>query len=182
MIIAVALLMALPRMSGSKAAHPLGRLRYLAFLFLPVVVLLQHRTVWVALAVGLLILAVRRHSNARRRALGLLGATALVVLTLGLLLSGQNDALTESLGRSTDTHTFEWRYEGWIDLLEGRQAPEGLDILIGTPYGLGYEREVLGIRQDLSPHNYYLETYLRHGLIGLGGARPGIRSFRGGPG
>ena len=150
MIIAVALLIALPRMGGSKAAHPMGRLRYLAFLFLPVLVLLQHRTVWVALAVGLLILAVRRHSNARSRALGLLGATALVVLTLGLLLSGQNDALTESFGRSTDTHTFEWRYEGWIDLLEGRQAPEGLDILIGTPYGLGYEREVLGIRQDLS--------------------------------
>jgi hypothetical protein len=168
MIIAFALLMALPRMSDPKVAHPLGRLRYLAFLLLPISVLVQHRTVWVALAVGLLILAARRHSNARSRALGLIGATALVVLTLGLLLRDQNNALTESLGRSTDTHTFEWRYVGWIDLLEGRQAPEGLDILIGTPYGLGYEREVLGIQEDVSPHNYYLETYLRHGLIGLG--------------
>lgn len=169
MILTQAILIALPGVAISRSFHPMGRLRYLAFGLLPVAVLLQHRTVWVGTAAGLLFLAIRGKSSGRSAIIGLVGVSALSVLAMALLMTGDSNPLTESLRRSsTDTHTLEWRYEGWVELLEGRDAPQGTAVLIGTPYGSGYDRIIEGRQVDVNPHNYYVETYLRQGFIGLG--------------
>jgi O-antigen ligase len=167
MILTQALLIALPGGFLSRTAHPIGRLRHLALVLLPVALLLQHRTVWVSMAVGILVLVIRKRSTSRRSIVVLIGAVAALSLTVALVFGVQDNKLTESFERSGDTHTLEWRYEGWVELLAGRDAPQGIDVIIGTPYGLGYERQVMGTQVDLSPHNYYLETYLRQGVIGL---------------
>jgi hypothetical protein len=169
LILAQGLLISLSGITGSRFAPPLGYLRFLPFLLLAVVILLQHRTLWVAAPLGLLVLAFRQRSTAKKGMVRIIGLAGGTILVLGLVFAGPENRLTISLEKRTDTHTFEWRYEGWVELLEGREAPQGTEVFIGAPYGEGYEREVFGAEEDVSPHNYYLESYLRHGLIGLGG-------------
>lgn len=169
MLLTEALLIAIPGITGKARVNPLGQLRYLAFVIFPILILLQHRTVWVATAAGLFVLMVRQGSTARSGVIRLVGAAALVLLMAGLLFAGGSDnPLTQSFRGSANTHTLDWRYEGWVVLLNGANAPQGMEVFIGAPYGEGYARTVFGIPESVAPHNYYVEAYLRHGLVGLG--------------
>jgi hypothetical protein len=79
--------------------------------------------------------------------------------------------LGEQLASSAQsTGTFEWRYDGWRALLAD-SGPEGpSQVLVGMPFGSGWERTLPSghtIESHISPHNFYLETFLRTGAIGL---------------
>lgn len=144
--------------------------RWLAPLLLAVVVLLQHRTVWVALLVGIAVMTLR-DPRLRKRVAPLLLAVALAgaAVTVVVLDRAVGDAtIGEELGSAaTRTDTFAWRYEGWVALLT-ENGPEGTTgALLGAPFGTPWDRMVAGQLVDVSPHNFWLETYLRQGAVGF---------------
>ncbi|OAH09608.1 O-antigen ligase family protein [Streptomyces jeddahensis] len=138
--------------------------RLLAGILLLVMVLLQHRSVWVCalVMVGGWLLLRPQH---RLRALA--GTAAAVAVATVVVLLGHGLALMETLAQSaSDDRTMNWRVAGWASLLE--QLRDLPDWLLGRPFGTGFAR--LGSAHaviDVSPHNYYLQLLLRIGLVGL---------------
>lgn len=134
-----------------------------------VVVLLQHRTVWVATAVALTYVgmrAIRRGGRARRMAIPALSTGALaaiVIATTGLLRqSALADSVSNALGQD---NTLSWRILGWRQLLAGDR--ELTDLVVGEEFGRGFARVVNGVTLTVSAHSQYIATLLRFGLIGL---------------
>ena len=137
---------------------------------LAVVVLLQHRTVWIALLLTVLTLALR-DPRLRRGLVPMLVVSVFLGAILAVIVL--DDAVGETsvgadLGSSaTSVGTFQWRYEGWLSLLEDG-GPEGPgELLFGAPFGTSWERRVPAGIVDVSPHNFWLEILLRQGLVGL---------------
>lgn len=141
-------------------------LRWLAAGLLTTVILMQHRTIWVALVVGLLVMLYRDRDLARRAVVliaGALLATALVVISLF------GNPADEVATTATRTDTFEWRFEGWQELITTRGPQNAVEVASGQGFGAGWAREVANRpTRDVSPHSMYVESLLRLGLIGTG--------------
>jgi hypothetical protein len=142
--------------------------RKLFYVLGPVLLLLQHRTVWVVLVVGLLWLGLQ-DARFRKKVIGAIAAMAIVGILLAALVFGnKSDILVASLEESASNDTtFLWRVVGWRQLLFNNPARNHLNDTIGQPFGTGYERVVGNDEVDFSPHNYYVEAFLRFGIIGL---------------
>jgi O-antigen ligase len=142
----------------------------LAVVFLVAVILLQHRTVWVATLMMALAWWVLRPARDGRRFVSAgagtleLSVTALLycVGTFGII----GDRLTASFEETQRTQsTFTWRVLSWQDLLDVPRSY--VQWLIGAPFGSGYERFISGTLVTVSPHDYYVHIMLRLGLVGL---------------
>lgn len=149
---------------GRLAAEP--AMRYLAAWLLFAALLLQHRTAWiVAIACGLIVFARRRDLTRRIMAVAIGGGVVLSVLLLTVLagsFSVQED-LSES---ATDSDTLQWRMEGWNALVRDTGPETALEVMYGRPFGSGWDREVGPIVVDVTPHNYYIESTFRVGVLG----------------
>ncbi len=148
------------------------RLLALAVGLLLVVLLLQHRTVWVVTVVAMVAYLVLGGRAAGRQRL-LVGAVVAFGGALAFLgysafsLSTQvgHDLQSSYTSMSGPQSSFAWRVTGWRDLLS---EPRGLvDTLLGHPFGTGFARLINGHIVNVSPHNWYLQTFLRIGLVGL---------------
>lgn len=133
---------------------------------LAAVVLLQHRTLWIALAVGALISAARSRRLARR-----LVPAAVTAIVVGGVLSftlfgGPGTIRTELEDSATNADTFVWRVEGWRQLVLERGPDDVYEVAVGHTFGSGFERRLRGATVDVSPHNFLVQTYLRTGLFG----------------
>lgn len=132
-------------------------------------VLLQHRTVWVAGLAALLLVAVSRvRAGGRPLASVVLGAGSMAVVVLVGLLTGavQRSAVASSAGNAVSSgNSFAWRVSGWHELLRGHLEPPRL--LLGDPFGAGYQRVIDGQQVAFSPHSQYVEILLRLGAVGL---------------
>ena len=130
------------------------------------VLILQHRSVWVATfcSAVLLIFLVRR---GRSRVVLYCGAITLIALATTPLISQRFSAVAESVSlqfeRATDltegtsgarVNAWELLLKDWQNLGLGRQ-------LIGKPFGSSYG----GLPN--SPHNGYLQVMYRTGYVGL---------------
>lgn len=136
-----------------------------------VVILLQHRTVWIAVAVGLgyaAMTAIRKGGHARRAALAasaMIAVPAIIGLTTGAL---QQSVLAGSASNAAGQQsTFLWRLLGWRQLVGGDR--DILEVIVGEPFGRGFLRVVNDVTLTVSAHSQYVSTYLRLGLIGLVG-------------
>lgn len=141
----------------------------LAFLvFGGTVVILQHRTLWVALGIAIL-WSVFSDRSYRTRAIGVIAGIAVTAAVLLLcIVKSDLDHTTSSLSESAENQgTFEWRYLSWVELL---QSPENtpLTYAVGQPFGHGFTRYILNHFVDVQPHNHYVFLLLRIGLIGVG--------------
>jgi hypothetical protein len=143
-----------------ERARRLTRLGVLLLLF---VVVLNRRTVWLALAAGVAVVMLRNRRLGRRAVIMLAGAVA---VTAGVYLA--LPGLGKESGRvtSSGTGTLDWRVEGWEGLLE-TWSKDPVSWLIGQPFGSGFARRVEGTEVVLEAHNYYLTTLLRAGTVGL---------------
>jgi O-antigen ligase len=134
------------------------------------IAVLQHRTVWVVAAVYLGLTALRKGAY-RRHAIVSLGLMVLLGSVIGLGLLGENlrDSMLTSVEEPfrSNASTIAWRVEGWRMLLGGQDRLNVLDFIVGAPLGTRFLRLVFGSWVDVTPHNYYLQTYLRVGLVGL---------------
>ncbi|MDP8969421.1 MAG: O-antigen ligase family protein, partial [Actinomycetota bacterium] len=138
--------------------------RHLAIAFGILVVLLNRRTVWVAVLAGLVLLVLRSKEVRRRLAPLLVGAA--VISSVALLALPDSVDSGEDVGSSaTNTDTLVGRVEGWEALLTER--PQGFEWVIGEPAGSGFSRLVGENKVSSNPHNFYIEVFLRTGIIGL---------------
>jgi hypothetical protein len=166
LVLSQAAFMTLP-MLGDRSR---GYVRFTAPVLLALVLLLQHRTTWVITLAGLLYLLYRQRAIASRVLAGLVAALAVFTGLAFTVFDTDDVALTDSLAQNAQqTGTFQWRAEGWVVLVT-ETGPEGpVEILTGQPFG-GSWRRVLsnGGVVEVSPHSWYVEPYLRVGLVGLG--------------
>ena len=137
---------------------------------LGVVVLLQHRSVWIAAIVtgGVLVLRNPRLTGRLTVAVGVS-----LVLVLGAFTVVFDEALEDSItddlaDTATYDGTWQWRIEGWHALLDQHAHQGASQHLIGQPLGSGWDRVMRGQVITVSPHNFYLEKYLRLGVVGVG--------------
>jgi O-antigen ligase len=139
--------------------------RYTGIALLVMAIILNRRTVWLALVMALVILLARRGQVGRR--LALVAAVGLVLFLALIPVLTEPEAEQSVAAAITDTGTLAWRIEGWTALLETGpdSAPERL---IGEPFGSGFQRDIRGNVRESNPHSFYVQTYLRTGVIGLG--------------
>lgn len=150
-----------------------GRPQLLAFGLLAVMALLFHRSVWLAAWSGAVTLLALRPGLAARLvpplATGGLLLAALWMLRLGwggaALPQALQSAVSEPFGEAS---SLGWRIDGWSILLLQALADGLVTIVFGAGFGAGYERRIGAALIDVSPHNFYLETFLNAGLLGLG--------------
>lgn len=133
------------------------------------VIVLQHRTVWVVLLVGFGVLALRDRRLGKKVGLAVLAAGVVIsVLMLVVFDEGALSLEDELVTSATNPQTWEWRMAGWQALL-AQQGPEGIaEQLVGRPFGGGYQRYFNGQIVEATPHNFYVESYVRIGLLGNG--------------
>jgi hypothetical protein len=165
LFIAQAALMAFPMVTDRS--RPV--LRWLAPVLLAFVVLLQHRTVWVIAAAGVIYLLYRERAMAGQILTVLAVVVALLAGLVFTVFAERDDEIGDQLSRSVQaTNTFEWRVDGWIALV-AQGGPEGpAEVLTGQAFGGGWARTLPGGNVvEVSPHSFYVEPYLRVGLVGL---------------
>jgi O-Antigen ligase len=149
------------RMAGDRAR----RLRHLSLFLLLFVMLLDRRTVWLAVIAGVAVLTVHDRKLGRRTLV--MGAAAAIVTVWVFVAFSGSGSQQEPLARSaSSTTTLDWRVEGWSELF-GSWSKDRANWLIGQPFGSGFEREVEQSDVSSHPHNFYIETMLRTGLIGV---------------
>lgn len=139
---------------------------YWAALFVVVTLVAQHRSVWIALAIGCLFLFFKVHGAARVR----LAVGALMAAWAGtvLALSGFFDPFADNVASSVDNvGTYNARTGGWQALVDQTIKAGIGPISFGSPFGTGFRRVEHGVLEEFAPHNWYVTVYLRLGLIGL---------------
>lgn len=139
--------------------------RRLGALLLLFVVLLNRRTVWLAVLAGTAVLMLRNRRLGRRALVMVAGAA---VITAGVLfalsgLGNQGEPLAQS---ARSTGTLEWRLKGWSRLIASWSEEPG-HLLVGQPFGSGFARRTGGALVVSHPHNFYIETLLRTGAAGF---------------
>ncbi len=151
-----------------------GRLSGLhAMVFTVFVIVLQHRSVWLAyLAAALYLLVSERRCLPRRFPLllgaSLVGGMALSVAAMLGALDGLFDTLQASATLDTGMHSSVTdRVFGWGTLVEDWADSSIGTLLLGYPFGHGWRRVVDGRVLDFSPHNFYVDLLLRVGVVGL---------------
>lgn len=137
------------------------------------VLILQHRSVWIATLAGLLLVMVFERRHLPRRFPLLLAFVG--VTTLGVSIAtwlGHFDELGRQLVQSTVSMTdsggtFAARIDGWVRLFESWVEGSLRVLLLGFPFGKGYLRYYNGQLIEFAPHNFYLDLLLRVGIVGL---------------
>ncbi|HEY6795299.1 MAG TPA: O-antigen ligase family protein [Kineosporiaceae bacterium] len=147
--------------SWLRRGHPRWA-RWFAALLLVFLMVLDRRTVWAAMLVGVAVLVLR----GRR-----LGPRAVALLVAGSILTAvffASDVLVrdDSPSGTTSTGSVTWRVEGW-SYLGASWSESPVNWIVGRPFGSGFAREVEGSKVVSNPHNFYLEVMIRAGLGGL---------------
>ncbi len=144
-----------------------------AVFMLGLVLVLQHRSVWVA-AIGAFALVVwHERAAVSAKAFTIIGMGVLMIgLMGGFIALNPSNRLTESISKSATSATATEgthmdRLLGWQVLLRDFYHAGPKVWLLGKPYGTGYARWVQGRLTDYSPHNFYIQLLLRVGAIGL---------------
>jgi hypothetical protein len=155
----------LPLLLASKR----GLVRWVGPALLAFVVLLQHRTVWVIAMAGLPYLLFRQRALARGMVIALAASVAVMAVLVVTVLDDAGDGVSEQLAQSAQSEdTFRWRVEGWRMILRDHGPEDPEEVIVGRPFGSSYARSfVPGYVVTVSPHNYYLEGFLRVGAAGV---------------
>ena len=149
--------------------------RFLVPFLVITVLVLQHRSVWIAAFVPVLLsfLLLKKGKDRLFTNLAVVTLAAATVLAPVVVGGGGNavtSAITVSAERATNLSagTTGDRVEGWKELL-GQWAHAGpLVNAVGSPYGSGFDRySEKGKLITYAPHNYYVQLVLRTGLTGL---------------
>ena len=138
-----------------------------AAVFLAVVAVCQHRSVWLAAIAGLLMLILVGDTRVRVKLLA--GSVIAFVGTMMLYLAGTlNGVLHAAEIAVTSTGTYGDRLFGWTSLINSSFASGPLTVIAGRPFGSGVARiSGTGILETFATHNWYVTLYLRIGLVGI---------------
>lgn len=147
----------------------------LAVVLVPMLVLLGHRSVWIAVlatALCALCVAQARRSGAAARVLWpLVIGVALVAGAAALLPSADLGArLNASVAEATEEHsTLAWRVDSWRELVTDWVGGGPAVWLFGRPFGSTMRRfiEAGGVETIATAHSHYVSLLVRGGLIGI---------------
>lgn len=137
-----------------------------AALFIVITLVAQHRSVWIAMGAGLVVMFFKVHGVARTRIVvgAVVGAWAIAVLALSGIFNPFSDKFTDAV---ENLGTYGAREDSWTTLigqtLNGGPGP----VVFGSPFGSGFRRIENGVYVDWAPHNWYVTVYLRLGLFAL---------------
>jgi O-antigen ligase len=144
--------------------------RFLSFLFSAIPIAVGHRSVWLAIGMGVILILWLY----RRRIIVLARWFFVAVLVLvGLsaaiaIFPRAGSALIAKFGGILDPSsddTASWRMEGWQQQLDNLRDTGRL--LYGEGVGSYYRWEFRGSKLGYSPHNAYVQLVLKFGLFGL---------------
>ena len=162
--------MALTLCAGSVVAWwAAKRTRVAAFsasIFGVVVVISQHRSVWIAALVGIASVFVFGPWKSKIRMLAVMSIASIA----GILLAGSgalNSILVQFTQALSDDRSLNARTFDWPQLIDQsfRLGPGA--VLVGQPMGSGYVRtEPNGLIATFMPHNWYVSIFLRTGILG----------------
>jgi O-Antigen ligase len=143
-----------------ERARKLTRVGALLLLF---VVLLNRRTVWITLLAGVATVMLRGRRLSRRAVLMLIVAA---IVTVGAFLAFPRvGSETEPVTNPFTTSTLDWRFQGWSELVDS-WSKDPVDWIVGQPFGSGFARTIEGSDVEAEPHNLYITTLLRTGVVG----------------
>ena len=140
----------------------------LPVVFFAAAIALRHRTVWVMLLAGIVMLLFVDGKLFRRAFVTALLASAVVagvVLLGGAALGATENRFAQG---ASSTETWQWRVNGWQEFLcDEDQTP--VTVLAGRPMGSGWWRidPESHLLQTAPPHSEYVTEYLRVGALGL---------------
>jgi O-Antigen ligase len=176
-VIALVLVVALASWTRVAQASPMRS--GLAFLSVPFILVLQHRTVWMACVAALAAAVVLSALHRRARLAGVL----LPVLVCALLLGGlfalaPQSTISASLGNSTATNTLVWRVDSWQSLFSLWLQGGPQVWFTGKPFGASFTRfvESAGQETSVSAHSQYLSLLINGGVVAV--AAYGYAAYR----
>jgi O-Antigen ligase len=140
-------------------------IRWVSVLLLLFCLVLNRRTVWLAIVVGVAVVMLRdRRLGRRALVLVALGGvmTAVAFVWLGGLQEGSEPVVRSGSGN------LSWRVQGWSDVVTAWSRSPA-DWAIGQPVGSGFTRQVEGIvtNTQYGLHDFYIEILVRTGFVGL---------------
>lgn len=154
----------------SRRQSPVLALRTITFLI--VVLIAQHRSVWVASLMAVIVLSVRsiEIQNLGRIVAG--GAVIAGLVSPFIVFSDTsaavNRAVRQSLSTvSATTGTGGARVNDSAQLILSTWAKGTGVVVFGSPYGTAYDRVEEGRLVTFSAHNAYVKKYLELGLVGV---------------
>jgi hypothetical protein len=130
-----------------------------------VVLIAQHRSVWVSAALGVVaIMVMARKPGQRFRAAAGITLAGLVLLAGTRGVAKFHAWVTDA---TTRLGTLEARGSDASTLLMSSREWSLVDRLLGQPFGTGFGRYADGAFVEFTPHNWYVLVYLRLGIPGL---------------
>jgi O-antigen ligase len=142
----------------------------LLVLFFVVIAWSGQRSVWLAVACGLLLMLFlyrRRPTTVAKTAVAMMGGSLVLVIGLTLFPNAGDQVLRGFAGIIDPyaDHTASWRIEGWRQQLN-RLVNRG-NLWFGEGLGTYYRWEYEGARINVYPHNAFVQATLKFGLFGL---------------
>lgn len=146
-----------------------------SFILIITVILLQHRSVWVALVIGLLYIVIncsiinieKRKFISKKFLFQILVFVSSIPVILFIFKDTQL-FITLKAGLSglsgNEGGTLDYRWQLWNGHL---QSLNGIEWLIGKPFGSGYYVQLENYAREITPHNGYIHTIIRSGIIGI---------------
>ena len=139
----------------------------LALVFIMVVLFAQHRSVWFALAVAL-IASIFFLRSCQLPAFAFTSAAVVLLALASFSLFGDTKFAVTLLQSADDSRTYEGRVFDWVILIRDSVESGIHTVLMGFPLGTGWWRfREDGLRIGYIPHNWYVATYLRTGIVGI---------------
>lgn len=141
-----------------------------------VVILLQHRSAWVSLVVGLtyLVIVARIDSGKSKKLLTskkfVFQICGLIIICIGVLFALRNTSLMQQFMKGLyglvgdKGTTFNYRQQLWTAHFATLNSTEWV---IGKPFGSGYYINFTTYGREITPHSAYVHTILRSGIIGI---------------
>ncbi len=138
-------------------------------LFLPVGIIVHHRTVLLGAMFGLFLM-VGLHRHKMLFILKVVAASIMLLTVIWVIFMNMpafEHVFIKQLGGIIEPHsdaTASWRMEGWHQQLNDLSANE---LLVGKGLGSYYHWFNRGTKVMTSPHNAYVQIVLKFGLLGL---------------
>lgn len=156
----------------SKDIEEKGIIRLKASIYVLAVILFQHRSIWLATGLGLVIIVISQWSKRKMTYKLFFQCIAIILIGGGIILLGRGD-IVENMrnsaevlqafltGGSLEGTTANTRVNVWNAVIEDLS---GLSFIIGRPFGYGYGRS---IGWSTSPHSGIIRFLARTGYLGL---------------
>jgi hypothetical protein len=137
-----------------------------------VLVATQQRTVAVAVVAGVLVLVATAGRGTRAQTLAGLGLGAVVVVVAVGSLTGLSQSVRVAANEPFQRNsTFNWRVQGWAELIRVQLDDSDIDLAIGDPAGEGTARRIRidgQVREvQVSAHSQWISTLVALGVVGL---------------